>query len=176
MSTPSRQPKLSRDHLLWIGTFVFECARLEADIHDAICRLLGVDEEDGLLVAGRLDAAAKFRVLRSLGQRYLRKYHAYERFCALLEIVESQFEDRDFLVHARWEYLGGRLLMASSCRLSGDPAYFRSEWFGAERLATLVGKVRDSRGKFLAAVAAMSEGRRVHEACRLAAEARKPTP
>jgi hypothetical protein len=140
---------------LEVGRLVVACGALEGAMYDAIWRLYGLDPEDGLALTGRLSAKGRTDILRSLAHRYMRRAASRDAFAALLETIEAQFVERDYVVHTDWSVLS----WGGPSSLQRGPDGVRRAPFLPDWMAALTVNVRLSRAQFLEAVALMAEVR-----------------
>ena len=111
-----------------IGRVVVEWSRLEGLMEDFIWHFFGLPIETGRIVTGRLDATAKIRMLRALGELKLPEQRLHVKSDMLRE-------ERNLMVHGTWGRIPGGVPIAISLRIRPlAPDQVVSETFPAERM------------------------------------------
>jgi hypothetical protein len=117
-----------------IGRVAVEWPRLEGVMEDFIWHFLGLPIETGRIVTGRLDATAKIRMLRALGELKLpeQRWHVLS---SILDKIDMLREERNIMVHGTWGRNPGGVPIAISLRIRAlAPDQVVSETFPAERM------------------------------------------
>ncbi len=128
-------------------------------MYDAIWRLYGLSiRKTSSMPTGRLSAKGCNAMLRALAYRHMRGNASHEAFAKLLETIEAQFAERDYVVHADWSVMhwGGARARYSAGRTGacGARPSCRTGSGGADG-----SECAASRTQFLEAVALMAEVR-----------------
>jgi len=106
-----------------IGRVVVEWSRLEGVMEDFIWHF-----------TGRLDATAKIRMLRALGELKLREQR-WHVLSSTLDKIDMLREERNMMVHGTWGRIPGGVPIAISLRIRPlAPDQVVSETFPAERM------------------------------------------
>jgi hypothetical protein len=89
------------NHERLIGRVVVAWSKLEGAMEDLIWQLLGLDIEQGRVITSRLDAVAKIRMIRSLGEPALTEpqWLSLSETMARIDILR---EDRNTILHGTW--------------------------------------------------------------------------
>jgi hypothetical protein len=128
-----------------IGRVVVAWSRLERVMEEFIWVLLKLDIESGRIVTTRLDAVAKIKMLRQLGEIELEEVH-FHKLSPILDHIDIMREDRNFIVHGVW----GRNLNGVPVALSLRPKPLApdlivSEEFPDNRMRYIVFEIDKSR-------------------------------
>lgn len=126
-----------------IGRAIVEWSKLEACLEDSIWRLLDVEIEIGRIITARLDATAKIRMLRELGERLLPQPEWHE-LSQIVDRIDIRREDRNFIGHGTWgRSLPENIPVALSLRVKpNEPTEVVSETFSEDRMKEIIGDIQ----------------------------------
>jgi hypothetical protein len=84
-----------------IGRVVVAWAKLESALDGLIWHLLSLEIEDGRIITARLDAVAKIKMSRDLGNLNLSE-EQFRQLSPILDRIDILREDRNHIVHGMW--------------------------------------------------------------------------
>lgn len=128
-----------------IGRVVVEWSRLEGVMAEFIWILLRLNVDSGRIITTRLDAVAKVKMLRQLGEIELEETY-FHKLSTVLDNIDILREDRNFIVHGIWgRDLNGIPISLSIRPKPLAPDLIVSEKFPVERMRNIVYEIVKSR-------------------------------
>jgi hypothetical protein len=132
-------PDVSNHQCLMIGKIMVAWAKLEAALQAAIWEFLGLHEEEGRLLTGRLDARPKIEMLGPLSEKFLPDGPFANALFEALGRIGELAEDRNFIAHGVWATLKPEdVPIATSLRPKSIPNRVVAETFPQERMDSIL--------------------------------------
>jgi hypothetical protein len=137
------------NHERLIGRIVVAWSKLEGVMEDLIWHFLGLQIEQGRVVTGRLDAVAKIKMIRALGEPKLAEA-LWHQLSPIVDRIDLLREERNIIVHGTWGRNAQGVPIAISLRFKPlAPDEVVSETFHDSRLRAIARDIDASKFKLM---------------------------